>query len=95
MSGSLSPRRCPGPNAPQNEQTRGWFATTVLSMLWAIHVGGGTMAQFSIPELGGSGQWMQGGSPRGQSQPTPVPSELGRGICEDLDHLIIEQLGNV
>jgi len=33
----------------------------VLSMLWAIHVGGGTMAQFSIPELGGSGQWMQGG----------------------------------
>ena len=33
----------------------------VLSMLWAIHVGGGTMAQFSSPELGGSGQWMQGG----------------------------------
>ena len=33
----------------------------VLAMLWAIHVGGGTMAQFSIPELGGSGQWMQGG----------------------------------
>jgi hypothetical protein len=33
----------------------------VLAMLFAIHVGGGTMAQFSIPELGGSGQWMQGG----------------------------------
>jgi len=33
----------------------------VLSMLFAMHVGGGTMAQFSIPELGGSGQWMQGG----------------------------------
>ena len=33
----------------------------VLSMLFALHVGGGTMAQFSIPELGGSGQWMQGG----------------------------------
>jgi Short C-terminal domain len=33
----------------------------VLAMLYAIHVGGGTMAQFSIPELGGSGQWMQGG----------------------------------
>ena len=31
----------------------------VLAMLWALHVGGGTMAQFSIPELGGSGQWMQ------------------------------------
>jgi hypothetical protein len=33
----------------------------VLAMLLAIHAGGGTMAQFSIPELGGSGQWMQGG----------------------------------
>jgi hypothetical protein len=32
-----------------------------LAMLYALHVGGGTMAQFSIPELGGSGQWMRGG----------------------------------
>ena len=30
-------------------------------MLFAVHAGGGTMAQFSIPELGGSGQWMRGG----------------------------------
>ena len=27
----------------------------VLAMLFAVHAGGGTMAQFSIPELGGSG----------------------------------------
>ncbi len=33
----------------------------VLAMLYALHVGGGTMAQFNIPELGGSGQWMRGG----------------------------------
>jgi hypothetical protein len=33
----------------------------VLAMLLAVRAGGGTMAQFSIPELGGSGQWMQGG----------------------------------
>src|SRR6516165_12816837 len=39
----------------------GLSRAAVLSMLFAIHVGGGTMAQFSIPELGGSGQWMQGG----------------------------------
>ena len=32
-----------------------------LAMLYAVHAGGGTMAQFSIPELGGSGQWMRGG----------------------------------
>ncbi|MCW2511884.1 MAG: hypothetical protein JWR11_926 [Mycobacterium sp.] len=33
----------------------------VLTMLIALENGGGTMAQFSIPELGGSGQWMRGG----------------------------------
>ena len=33
----------------------------VLAMLFALHSGGGNMAQFSIPELGGSGQWMRGG----------------------------------
>lgn len=33
----------------------------VLAMVHALQVGGGTMAQFEIPELGGSGQWMRGG----------------------------------
>src|SRR6202011_1834420 len=42
-------------------QRHGLSREAVLAMLYAIHVGGGTMAQFSIPELGGSGQWMQGG----------------------------------
>lgn len=34
---------------------------TVLTMLLAVRAGGGTMAQFNIRELGGSGQWMRGG----------------------------------
>ena len=34
---------------------------SVLAMLYALNAGGGTMAQFDIPELGGSGQWMRGG----------------------------------
>jgi Short C-terminal domain len=42
-------------------QRHGLSREAVLSMLYALHVGGGTMAQFSIPELGGSGQWMRGG----------------------------------
>jgi Short C-terminal domain len=42
-------------------QRHGLSREAVLAMLYAIHSGGGTMAQFSIPELGGSGQWMQGG----------------------------------
>src|SRR6201988_853551 len=42
-------------------QHHGVSREAVLAMLFALHAGGGTMAQFSIPELGGSGQWMQGG----------------------------------
>ncbi len=42
-------------------QRHGLSREAVLAMLFAVHTGGGTMAQFSIPELGGSGQWMRGG----------------------------------
>jgi len=42
-------------------QRHGLSQESVLSMLVALRVGGGTMAQFSIPELGGTGQWMRGG----------------------------------
>jgi hypothetical protein len=42
-------------------QRHGISREAVLAMLFALHTGGGTMAQFSIPELGGSGQWMRGG----------------------------------
>jgi Short C-terminal domain len=42
-------------------QRYGLSREAVLAMLYAVHAGGGTMAQFSIPELGGSGQWMRGG----------------------------------
>jgi len=34
---------------------------TVEAMARAMERGGGTMAQFNIPELGGGGQWMMGG----------------------------------
>ncbi len=33
----------------------------VIHMLVAVNNGGGSMAQFNCPELGGSGQWMRGG----------------------------------
>ncbi|MEE6139416.1 SHOCT domain-containing protein [Mycobacterium sp. 050128] len=42
-------------------QRHGLSQEAVLSMLFALRAGGGTMAQFDIPELGGSGQWMRGG----------------------------------
>lgn len=40
---------------------QGLSRNAVLAMLSALQAGGGTMAQFDIPELGGSGQWMRGG----------------------------------
>jgi hypothetical protein len=33
----------------------------IIHMIVAVNNGGDTMAQFNCPELGGSGQWMQGG----------------------------------
>ena len=36
-------------------------ADAVLTLLRALVVGHGTMAQFNHPELGGMGQWTQGG----------------------------------
>lgn len=33
----------------------------VIAMIQSVIQGNGSMAQFNIPELGGSGQWMQGG----------------------------------
>lgn len=42
-------------------QRHGFSADAVTQMLIAVGNGNGTMAQFSHPEFGGSGQWMRGG----------------------------------
>ncbi len=42
-------------------QRHGVSTDAVTHMLIAVSNGNGTMAQFSHPEFGGSGQWMQGG----------------------------------
>ena len=42
-------------------QRHGVSSDAVLTLLRALAVGNGTMAQFSHPELGGTGQWSQGG----------------------------------
>jgi Short C-terminal domain len=39
----------------------GVSADAVRTLLFALEKGGGTIAQFSHPELGGNGQWMRGG----------------------------------
>ena len=51
-----------GVNAIQDiAQRHGFSFNAVQSMLDSVINGNGSMAQFSHPEFGGSGQWMQGG----------------------------------
>ncbi len=55
----------------------------VIHMLVAVSNGGGTMAQFNCPELGGSGQWMQGGM-------TMVGDMFNHGLKMTVDNICSE-----
>lgn len=59
----------------------------VTHMLYAVMNGGGTMAQFNCPELGGGGQWMQGGM-------TMVGDMFNNGLKSTVDNLCTE-LSNI
>lgn len=59
----------------------------VIHMLVAVNNGGCSMAQFNCPELGGSGQWMQGGM-------TMVGDMFNNGLKTTVDNLCNE-LANV
>ena len=53
----------PGGQRIVNEvaQRHGVSTDAVINLLYALVAGGGTMAQFNHPDLGGMGQWSQGG----------------------------------
>lgn len=55
----------------------------VIHMLIAVNNGGGTMAQFNCPELGGGGQWMRGGM-------TMVGDMFNNGLKATVDNLCNE-----
>lgn len=55
----------------------------VIHMIVAVNNGGGTMAQFNSPELGGGGQWMQGGM-------TMVGDMFNNGLKNTVDNLCTE-----
>ena len=57
-----------------------------MTMLQAVNNGGGTMAQFSHPEFGGSGQWMQGGM-------TMVGDMFNNSLKAKVDNLCQELAG--
>lgn len=56
---------------------------SVINMLIAVNNGGGSMAQFNCPELGGSGQWMRGGM-------TMVGDMFNYGLKNTVDNLCNE-----
>lgn len=58
----------------------------VMALLEAVNNGGGTMAQFSHPEFGGSGQWMQGGM-------TMVGDMFNNNLKAKVDNLCNELAG--
>ncbi|MGB6179884.1 MAG: SHOCT domain-containing protein [Rhodococcus sp. (in: high G+C Gram-positive bacteria)] len=61
-------------------QRYGLSRGAVETMLVAVNIGGGTMAQFNIPELGGGGQWMRGGM-------TMVGNMFDHGLKQRVDNL--------
>ena len=56
----------------------------VRTLLDAVIRGGGEMAQFSHPDLGGSGQWMRGGMTMVGDMFNPGLQSTASGICSEL-----------
>ena len=64
-------------------QRYGVSTDAVMALLQALINGNGTMAQFNHPELGGSGQWLQGGM-------TMVGDMFNHGLKAKVDGLCTE-----
>ncbi len=62
-----------------------------MTLLEALIRGGGTMAQFSHPELGGSGQWMQGGMTMVGDMFNQSLKAKVEGLCYELNGVLASQ----
>jgi hypothetical protein len=72
----------------ETARRHGVSVDAAMAMLQAVVNGGGTMAQFSHPEFGGSGQWMQGGM-------TMVGDMFNNSLKAKVDNLCYELAGLV
>jgi Short C-terminal domain len=63
----------------------------VMTMLQAVVNGNGSMAQFSHPELGGSGQWMRGGMTMVGDMFNYGLKAKVEGLCSELSQLLGQQ----
>jgi hypothetical protein len=69
-------------------QRYGVSVDAVTTLLSAVAAGGGTMAQFYHPELGGGGQWMRGGMTMvGDMFNSRLQSTVS-GLCSELSGLL-------
>ena len=86
MSATLTP----GGQAAVTElaQRYGVSGGAVRTLLDAVIRGGGAMAQFSHPELGGNGQWMRGGMTMVGDMFNPGLQATVSGICAELSTLL-------
>jgi hypothetical protein len=74
-------------------QRYGISTDAVIAMIYAVMNGNGTMAQFSHPELGGSGQWMQGGMTMvGDMFNYGLKSKVD-GLCGEISNQLMNQPG--
>ena len=81
-----------GSQAVQNlAQRYGVSADAVRTLLHAVSAGGGTMAQFYHPDLGGGGQWMQGGMTMVGDMFNHGLQALVSGLCSELSSLLASQ----
>lgn len=78
-----------GSQAIQNlAQRYGVSTDAVRTLLHAVSAGGGTMAQFYHPELGGGGQWMQGGMTMVGDMFNHGLQALVSNLCGELSRLL-------
>ena len=68
------------------------FSLEAVQTLWqSLVAGGGTMAQFSHPEFGGTGQWTQGGMIMIGDMFNHALKARVDSLCSELAHLLQEQ----
>jgi hypothetical protein len=72
-------------------QRYGFSSGAVVSMLDSVVNGNGTMAQFSHPEFGGSGQWMRGGMIMVSDMFNNYLKGRIDGLCNELSALVANE----
>jgi Short C-terminal domain len=69
----------------------GISADAVRTLLFALEKGGGTIAQFSHPELGGNGQWMRSGMTMVGDMFNDRLKATVNAVCSDLSSILNSQ----